>query len=327
MTDERHSDAAAERRARLAPADEERVLHAALGGLTDGIRARLDRHAAEPLDWVALIDELRRRGGSLGMSEQTGEVDDFGFDAGWVRRSRPFFDLLAERWFRLEARGLANVPDGPVLFVANRGGLLPWDGLMISHGLERRLGEAARPRFLVADWLITLPFAQPALARLGGVRACQENAERLLRTGRSVVAFPEGVKGAAKVYADRYRLQRFGRGGAVRLALETGCPVVPVAVVGADDAHPVLFKIETLARSVGLPFVPVTPTFPWLGPLGAIPLPARWTLEFGEPLDLDPADHDELAVLQANETLRRRIQSMLDAELRARAQAPTPPGS
>ena len=113
-----------------------------------------------------------------------------------------------------------------------------------------------------------MPFAQPWLARVGGVRACRENAHRLLRAGHSVIAFPEGAKGAAKVFADRYRLQRFGRGGVVRVAIEAGVPLVPVSVVGAEEAHPILFKMHTVARAVGLPFLPVTPTFPWLGPAG-----------------------------------------------------------
>jgi 1-acyl-sn-glycerol-3-phosphate acyltransferase len=123
---------------------------------------------------------------------------------------------------------------------------------------------------------------QPYLARLGGVRACRENAERLLEAGRFVIAFPEGVKGAAKVFRERYRLKRFGRGGVIRVALETGAPLVPVGIVGAEEAHPILFKWRP-PIGIGVPFVPVTPTFPWLGPLGALPLPAKW-VSHREPL-------------------------------------------
>ena len=122
---------------------------------------------------------------------------------------------------------------------------------------------------------------QPALARVGGVRACRENADRLLRTGHSIVAFPEGVKGAAKVFRERYRLQRFGRGGVVRAAIEAGVPLIPVGVVGAEEAHPVLFKSQIAGRALGLPFVPVTPTFPLFGPVGALPLPTKWVISFG----------------------------------------------
>ena len=202
---------------------------------------------SERFDWVALAEDLRRRLGQFGMRERSGEVDDFGLDPETIRSARAAArSLLRKRWWRIEVVGLEHVPaDRPVLFVANHSGLLPWDGLALAETIEEAHGAARRPRFLIADWLITLPFVQPALARLGGVRACRENAERLLATGRSVVAFPEGVKGAAKTFRDRYRLQRFGRGGAVRLALAAGVPIVPVAIVGAEEAHPILFKLET----------------------------------------------------------------------------------
>ena len=157
---------------------------------------------------------------------------------------------------------------------------------MLAHGIERSHPSGERPRFLVADWLITLPFVQPYLARLGGVRACRENAERLLESKRFVIAFPEGVKGAAKVFRERYRLKRFGRGGVLRVAIESGVPLVPVGIVGAEEAHPILFKWTTPARAVGLPFLPVTPTFPLLGPLGFLPLPTKWVIRIGEPIAL-----------------------------------------
>jgi len=219
--------------------------------------------------------------------------------------------------------GLEHVPDDqPVLFVANHSGLLPWDGLALAETIEEAHGAARRPRFLIADWLITLPFVQPALARLGGVRACRENAERLLTSGRSVVAFPEGVKGAAKAFRDRYRLQRFGRGGAVRLALAAGVPIVPVAIVGAEETHPILFKLTAPARALGLPFLPVTPTFPWLGPLGALPLPSKWVISFGEPLVTAESGgaqaNDDLLVARLTEELRAEVQRLVKAALAIR---------
>jgi 1-acyl-sn-glycerol-3-phosphate acyltransferase len=309
---------------------EDGVLAGALADLQREVRGRLEEGSEALSSSVSseelfeLFDRLRRIAGTFGMEERSGEVDEFGFDPVVGDRTRPLFEFLATRWWRISVHGLETVPrDQPVLFVANRSGVLPWDGLMVAHEVERWHPNGLRPRFLVADWLITLPFAQSRLARLGGIRACRENAERLLRTGHSVVAFPEGEKGAAKLFADRYRLQRFGRGGVVRLAIACGVPLVPVSIVGGEEAHPILMKLETLARTLGLPFVPVTPTFPWLGPLGVLPLPSRWVLRFGEPLpigDLDTdAAHDEILISRTTEDLRQRIQTMLDADRRARS--------
>ena len=298
------------------------VLRGALDGLRAELRARLPAGGGGP-DWMALYESLRRRLGSAGMRGLPAEVDDFGMDAGALERFRPWLERLYTRWWRVEVAGLDAVPHGRAcLFVANHSGLLPWDGLMICHALARSDVGAERPRFLVADWLFSLPFAQPLLTRLGGVRACRENAERLLRSGRSVVAFPEGAKGATKVFRQRYRVQRFGRGGVVRTAISARAPLVPVAVVGAEEIHPVLFKVETAARAVGLPFVPVTPTFPALGPLGLLPLPSKWWIGFGAPistddLELDAAD-DELLVWRLTEQLRAAVQEMVDAGLRRR---------
>ncbi len=309
----------------------EEQLDEALDDLRRAIRARLPRseepeiaaEEAASIDWFGLFDELRARLNKFGMDERTGEVDEFGMDEMMVRRAQPLLEFLRRRYWRVEVAGLEEIPsDGPALFVANRSGLLPWDGLMLAHVIAHAHPRGARPRFLVADWLITLPFVQPYLARLGGVRACRENAERLLGSGRSVVAFPEGAKGAAKVYRERYRVQRFGRGGVVRLAIEAGVPIVPVAVIGAEEVHPILFKLETVARGFGLPFLPVTPTFPWLGPLGAVPLPSKWSVRFGTPMEAEAfgreAAHDELLVSRLTDELRQAIQSMLESDLRRR---------
>jgi 1-acyl-sn-glycerol-3-phosphate acyltransferase len=303
-------------------------LERALAALRLEIRNRFpaQRPAREPAgegEWGRLYAELRRRFATLGMSERSGEVDEFGMDDVVVSRTRPILDLLFERWFRVDLAGIENLPGrGAALLVANHSGLLPWDGLMLCHAVERFHSSRARPRFLVADWLITLPFVQPYLARLGGVRACRENAERLLASGHSVIAFPEGVKGAAKVFRERYRVKRFGRGGVVRVALETGVPLVPVGVVGAEEAHPLLFKWTTPARALGLPFVPVTPTFPLLGPLGWLPLPAKWVIRIGPRLPLEhlptDASSDELLVSRLTEELRSQVQSLVDVALAER---------
>jgi 1-acyl-sn-glycerol-3-phosphate acyltransferase len=306
------------------------LLSDALLGLREEIRSRFEEQVASgraeeqgSADLVALFDALRRRTAGRWMTERSGHVDDFGLDEQSLRHIHPLLEYLRRHYWRVDVAGIDELPaDGPVLLVANRSGILPYDGLMISHVVAESTSEERRPRFLVADWLITLPFVQPYLARVGGVRACRENADRLLRTGRSVVAFPEGLKGAGKVFRQRYRLKRFGRGGVVRVAIEVGVPMVPVSVIGAEEAHPVLFRMETLARSVGLSFIPVTPTFPMLGPLGLVPLPSKWSIRFGTPIETEhlgaQSARDELLVSRMTEELRSEIQSMVDVDLHSR---------
>jgi len=313
---------AAEARARQR-LEQSSVLRDALDGLREELRARLPSNE-QGIDWMALYESLRRRFGSTGMRSLPAEVDEFGMDRAAVENARPWLDVLFDRWWRVEVSGVEALPHGrPCLFVANHSGLIPWDGLMVCHALARARLAPETPRFLVEDWLLKLPFAQAWLMSIGGVRACRENAERLLRAKRSVVAFPEGAKGATKVFRQRYRVQRFGRGGVVRTAIAARVPLVPVAVVGAEEAHPVLFKVEAAARSLGLPFVPVTPTFPWLGPLGLLPLPSKWWIGFGAPLrtdELEPdAADDEILVWRLNEQLRAAVQSRLDEGLHERS--------
>ncbi len=286
----------------------------------NGREARAESEVRAPaLD--DLFGDLRRRIATLGMSERSGEVDEFGMDEVVLRRARTLFELLYWRYWRVDLAGIENlVAKGPALLVANRSGLLPYDGLMLAHALARERPDLGRTRFTVADWLVTLPFVQPYLARLGGVRACRENVDRLLASGRSVLVFPEGMKGAAKVFRDRYRLQRFGRGGVIRVALESGVPLIPIGVVGAEEAHPILFKWIPPGRP--LPFLPVTPTFPLLGPLGVLPLPTKWVIRIGAPYelsDLGPeAARDELLLSRLTEDLRAEIQALVDAGLSER---------
>jgi hypothetical protein len=177
----------------------------ALASLRERLRDRLAPAAESNVDWMALFERTRRRFARIGgMRDASGAIDDFGMDADAVASARPWIEWLFDRWWRVDVSGTESLPEtGPCLFVANHSGLLPWDALMVVHALERDDPSAPRARFLMADWIATLPFAAPAIARLGGVRACRENAERLLRTGRSVVSFPEGAKGAAKVFRER----------------------------------------------------------------------------------------------------------------------------
>jgi len=310
------------------------VLRGALSDLRREIEERLPRREAERsadpatpqadgFDWLALFEGVRARVATLGMREQSSAVDDFGLDANTLASSRALLDLLFDQYWRVEVVGSDLLPgSGPFLLVANHSGVLPYDGLMLAHALERERPELGRARFLVADWLVTLPFAQPLLARLGGVRACRENADRLLRGGHPVIAFPEGQKGAAKSFRERYQLQRFGRGGVVRAAIENRVPLVPVGIAGAEEVHPILYKSEAPARLLGLPFLPVTPTFPLFGALGLLPLPSKWVIRIGEPIRFDDVHAervaDDVQVSHWTEELRTSIKTLVGDALRHR---------
>jgi 1-acyl-sn-glycerol-3-phosphate acyltransferase len=191
--------------------------------------------------------------------------------------------------------------------------------LLRGHPLPRQ------PRFMVLNWAFDLPWVSVFIRKVGGVVASPYNALRLLEQDQLVAVFPEGVKGTGKPYSERYRLQRFGRGGFVEIALRAGAPIVPVAVVGSEEIYPKLADVPALARLIGAPFFPVTPTFPWLGPLGAIPLPSRWRIEFCEPIETAPlgpdAAGDRAAVLELTERVRDTIQQALYANLVRRGPA------
>ena len=251
------------------------------------------------------------------------EVDEFGRDAKFTETIRPLLEFLYTMWWRVEPAGVENVPgEGPALVVANHSGVLPWDGVMITLALRHEHPARRECRMLALDMFALLPFLAPALARTGAVRASQENGERLLRAGELVGVFPEGVKGVGKRYRDRYRLARFGRGGFVRLALRTSAPIVPCAVVGAEEIHPVLAKADWIGRPLGLPYFPITPSFPLLGPLGVVPLPTKWSIDFADPIataDYGPAGaDDQILVNRLSEQVRSIIQRMIDGRLARR---------
>lgn len=283
------------------PVEDLAELRSALRGLSREIRSQQRRalkprrEAAPGRDGTRLFDELRRRIGSLGMSERNPSVDDFGLQPDFVDRLLPLLDFLYERYWRVELLGEAHLPvRGPVLFVANRAGIVPWDGMMLSHAVDRCSDTLDRPRFLVEDEVLRIPFAQAQLARVGGVRACAENFEDLVDRGHSVIGFPEGARGVLHSFRDRYQVGRFERGEVVEAALRREVPIVPVGIVGAEEAVPRLGDTRTLSklasRDLGLPILPITPTFPLLGPLGLLPLPSRWVIHFGRPVvETEPA--------------------------------------
>jgi 1-acyl-sn-glycerol-3-phosphate acyltransferase len=252
--------------------------------------------------------------------------DEWGFDEDFAELVEPFFAFMFDSWWRVQVEGVERVPaHGRALLTANHAGILPWDATMISVALLREHPLPRHARFLVLDWAFDLPWISSGMRKVGGVVASPYNAMRLLEQGHLVAVFPEGVKGAGKPYSQRYRLQRFGRGGFVEIALRTGAPIVPVAVVGSEEIYPKVADLPVVARMIGAPYFPVTPTFPLLGPLGTVPLPSKWRIEFLDPIETasygPEAADDRGLVLELTEQVRGRIQQALYANLVRRGPA------
>ena len=217
-------------------------------------------------------------------------LPDFGFDADFLNKTAPVLEFLWSKYFRIRLTGMENVPsEGAALLVANHSGGLPYDGAMLIHATHCH-HPAARPlRPLVANFAFQSSWMRPVVARIGGVRASMQNALALCKSGQLIGVFPEGLRGVGKLYRERYRLTHFGRGGFVRLARLAQVPIIPVAIVGAEETHPVLAKLTRLAAPLGLPYIPITPTFPLLGPLGLLPVPTKWSIKIGAPILFPPA--------------------------------------
>jgi len=253
--------------------------------------------------------------------------DEWGFDEEFAEGAYPFFELLYDHWWRVEAAGVRNVPaHGRAMIVSNHSGsLFPFDASMITGAIMKEHPLPRWPRFMVLDWAFSLPFLSAFMRKVGGIPASPHNALRILSGDGLMMVFPEGVKGTGKPFAERYRLQRFGRGGFVEVALRTGSPIVPVAVVGAEEIYPKIADGALLARAIGAPYVPITPTFPWLGLLGLVPLPSKWRIEFCEPIelgDLGPeASDDRQLVFEISEQVRETIQQKLYENLVKRGSA------
>ena len=292
-----------------------------LRGLRDGLDAGLDLPEALARSAAGLPHGARERAGAaLRRLEGDYQEDEWGFDEEFTRLVEPAFDFLYDRWWRVKATGVENVPaHGRALLAANHAGILPWDATMMSVAIMREHPLPRYPRFLVLNWAFELPYVSMAIRKVGGVVASPHNALRLLEDDQLVAVFPEGVKGTGKPYSERYRLQRFGRGGFVELALRSGAPIVPVAVVGSEEIYPKLGEAPLLARLTGAPFFPLTPLFPWLGPAGAIPLPSKWRIEFCEPIETasygPEAAADRALVLELSERVRSTVQETLYANL------------
>jgi 1-acyl-sn-glycerol-3-phosphate acyltransferase len=269
------------------------------------------------LDRLLGSDERRRLAALAHLVDGDAPYDRYGFSPQATRSAFPLFLALYRWYFRVRSEGHANVPaEGPALLVANHGGVLPFDAAltvvdMLMHSDPPRLARA-----IVDRWAGQLPWVNVFYARLGQVIGTRENFSDLLDDGQLVLVFPEGTEGVRKPITQRYRLQGF-RVGFIEQALRARAPIVPVAIVGSDDQAPVLFDVKPIAKALGLPFLPITPTFPWLGPLGLLPYPVGYRIVYGEPLRFherfgpEGADDARLVRYLANQ-VRRTVQLLLD---------------
>jgi 1-acyl-sn-glycerol-3-phosphate acyltransferase len=295
-----------------------------LGGLAaDPVQTVASLAETLGVDWEDSLDETvaffrkRLRGDYA--------IDEFGFDPEFtVKIFLPLLRRLANSWFRVEVRGAENLPaDGSALLVSNHAGTLPIDGMILQTVVYDEIGRHVR--MLGADLIFKTPYSNDLARKTGSTLACQEDAERLLASNQLVAVFPEGFKGLGKPYADRYKLQRFGRGGFVSAALRAQVPIIPTAIVGSEEIFPLIARAPGLARLLGLPYFPITPLFPWLGPLGMIPLPSKWIIQFGEAITTDElgagAADDPMIVFNITDQVRETIQQTLYTLLMQRRSA------
>lgn len=244
-------------------------------------------------------------------------VDEFGFDPQYNDAVvLPALRFFYDRWFRVEVSGIENLPDtGPGLLVANHAGTLPFDGPMLSVAVRDHHPAHRDLRLLAADIVFDMPVVGPVARKAGHTMACTADANRLLAGGELTAVFPEGYKGLGKPFRDRYKLQRFGRGGFVSAALRAGAPIIPCSIIGSEEIYPMLADVTLLARVLGVPYFPITPLFPLAGPLGLVPLPSKWHIAFGTPVDTagydESAADDPMVTFEITDQVRETIQQTL----------------
>ncbi len=271
-----------------------------------------------------LLPALRERLGGVASLVRAFEtptyLDSFGMDPLLPERAAPLLDFLYGSWWRVEVRAGDVVPEGPAVLVANHGGALPWDALVLRLALLR-VSPPREVRPLLDQAALDVPIAGRLARRFGAVQATPDSAASLLGQGKLIAVFPEGTRGGAKPWADRYRLQHFGRGGFVKVALRASAPIVPCAIVGSEEASPALSRPGWLAERLRLPLLGLAPALP-LGPLALVPLPSRWSVRFGSPIQVSSygpvAAEDPSVVTLLTERTRSTLQRMLDEDLASR---------
>jgi 1-acyl-sn-glycerol-3-phosphate acyltransferase len=254
---------------------------------------------------------LKRDVGELG-------VDPFGFDPDSIKYVSAPLVWMYRHYFRVIQDGVERVPDGRVLLVSNHSGQLPFDGMMIGTALVLEHDPPRVVRSMVEKWVPRLPFVSVMFSRIGQIVGTPENCRRLLEREEAILVFPEGARGISKTIDKRYQLERFGS-GFMRLALETETPIVPVAVVGAEEQAPAFFNLKTIADAFGAPAFPVTPTFPLLGPIGLLPYPTRYRIYFGDPIYFEGhGDEEDEFIEKYVAVVRDQIESMIQRGLSER---------
>ena len=294
----------------------------------DAAAGKVVAPAFPELDEAALADVADAVRGVLGFLRRraTGdyEIDDYGFDRDFTEHvAMPLSRPLYQRWWRVRTEGMHHVPDeGGALLVANHAGTVPYDAIMTKLAVYDEHPRRRHLRELAADLALKVPIVGPMARKTGATLAHHDDAVRLLESGELVGVWPEGFKGIGKRYRDRYKLQRFGRGGFVEVAIRTGAPIIPVATIGSEEIFPIVANVKPLATMLGVPYFPITWQFPLLGPLGLVPLPSKWVIEFGEPI---PTDHlgpdaadDPMLVFELTDRVRDTIQQMLYRNLMGR---------
>lgn len=281
-------------------------------GVVAGAAATSEQTPNELAKHIAVVAEFIRK-------RMTGDypVDEFGFDSHLNNAIfLPLLRVFFKSWFRVEVSGIENLPiSGAALVVANHAGVLPFDGLMASVAVHDHHPTHRDLRLLAADLVFDLPVLGHAARKAGHTMACTGDAHRLLAAGELTAVFPEGYKGLGKHFKDRYKLQRFGRGGFVSAALRAKAPIVPCSIVGSEEIYPMIADVKLLARLLGLPYFPITPFFPLAGPAGMVPLPSKWHIQFGEPIETvgydESAAEDPMVTFELTDHVRETIQQTL----------------
>lgn len=297
-------------------------------GLLDKVKKFVTEDAFDPDTWKGLwymVSSSVQMQTSVVQRRLTGEydTDEWGFDQEYFDAVRPFFEFMYKTYWRVSLTGVENVPEeGRALLVANHSGQLPFDGAMLGSGILLEHPTQRLVRTLYATWFPTLPFVSDLLVKMGQALATEDNGTRLLDNNELVAVFPEGYKGVGKLYKDRYKLARFGRGGFVKMALRSKAPIIPVSIVGAEETYISLTKSEFMSKVTGMPYFPISPTFPWLGLLGFVPLPTKWYIDIGEPIPTDQypekSEQNLMLVSQLTDQVRNIVQKMIIQRLSQR---------